>query len=220
MLNLRYYKFLSLIFMYLIIGLGNPGEEYEDSRHNTGRRITETLRVKNKFPEWRVDSKSKALISSGKIGKEKIFLALPETFMNKSGEAVKKLLSNVKCQVSNIVIVYDDLDLPLGKMKISFNRGSGGHRGLLSIEKNLKTREFIRLRVGITPSTKSGKLLKPQSEREVIDFILGKFSAKGGSASGGKKPELEKFKKISGQAVSAIQSIVSDGLQKAMGEWN
>jgi len=194
---------------FLIVGLGNPGEEYEGSRHNVGRIVLEAFRKKFDFPEWKLKGNTNALVSSGKIKKNEVQIIMPETFMNKSGLSVSKFVKSIKA-ARNLIVVYDDLDLPLGKIKISFNRSSGGHRGLLSIERNLKTREFIRLRVGITPSTKSGKLRKPQSEKDTIDFILGKF----------KKPELEEFKKISKQAVLALESIVSNGLQKAMGEYN
>lgn len=195
---------------FLIVGLGNPGEEYKDTRHNTGRIVVEEFRKKYKFPEWEESKGTQALYSAEKIGKEKAELILPETFMNKSGKAVSYFVLKRKIKSKNVIVVYDDLDLPLGKIKISFNRGSGGHRGIESIAKAIKTKEFVRIRVGVSPSTPSGKLKKPQGEKAVVDFILGKF----------KKPEMEELKKVSKNVSRALETIVSEGLEKAMGEWN
>lgn len=195
--------------MIYIIGLGNPGEEYEETRHNTGRMVVDFFHRSAKFPEWKIDKKSKSLISKGKIGKTEVLLIKPETFMNKSGISAASFVTSVK-KARGLIVIYDDLDLPLGKMKISFNRGAGGHRGIESIEKSLKTREFGRLRIGISSQTPSGKLKKPQGEKAVIDFILGKF----------RKPEIDELKKISKKLVLAIEDIISEGLPKAMGKWN
>ncbi|MEK7551884.1 MAG: aminoacyl-tRNA hydrolase [Patescibacteria group bacterium] len=194
---------------YYIVGLGNPGDEYKESRHNVGRDIVDFFRKKNGFSEWKLNNKAKALTSEGKIGKNDVDLILPDAYMNKSGVSLRGFITSVKAAHS-AVVVYDDLDLPIGKMKISFNRSSGGHRGVLSIEKNLKTREFIRLRVGVTPATASGKLKKPHGEKEVVDFILGKF----------KKSESEELKKVYKRASEALEDVVKDGLEKAMGKWN
>lgn len=194
---------------YFIVGLGNPGEEYENSRHNVGRIVLEEFRKKNNFPEWEFDKKKNALISVGNIGKEEVMLILPETFMNKSGLSLKSLVTSVK-KAHNLVVVYDDLDLPLGKSKMSFNRGSGGHKGLESIFRTIKTKEFARIRVGVSPATPSGKIKKPAGDKKVVDFILGEF----------KKPEMETLKKISKKASDAILDFVEFGLGKAMGEYN
>ncbi len=195
---------------FLIIGLGNPGEEYEGTRHNVGRVILEGFRKKNGFSDWQNNPKSKSIISSGKIGKSEVVLVMPETFMNKSGEAVKKLMLNSKAKIENTIVVHDDLDLPLGKIKISFNRGSGGHRGIESIERSLKSRKFARVRVGVCPHTPSGKIKKPTGEKAVVDFILGKF----------RKPEIEELKKVSKRTIQAVEDIVAEGLERAMGKSN
>jgi len=194
---------------YYIVGLGNPGDEYKESRHNIGRDVVDFFRKKNGFSDWKLDNKAKALVASGKIGKDEIELVLPDAYMNKSGVSLKGFIKSVKA-AHNAIVVYDDLDLPIGKMKISFNRSSGGHRGVESIEKNLKTREFIRLRIGVTPETASGKLKKPHGEKEVVDFILGKF----------KKPEAEELKKVYKRAVTALEEIISFGLERATGNCN
>ena len=167
----------------IIVGLGNPGTEYEKTRHNTGRIVLEMFRKKNDLPEWQENKKLKGLVSQ----KGKINLLLPETFMNKSGEAVAKIIKNKKT-VKDLVVIHDDLDLPLGRFKISFNRGAGGHRGVLSIIKALKTEAFTRIRIGIAPKK------KPSGKKAVIDFILGEF----------KPAELAALKKITQKIVIAF----------------
>ena len=194
---------------YVIVGLGNPGEEYENTRHNTGRIVLEAFRKKNDFPEWEMDKKLKALTSGGKIGREKVLLVLPETFMNNSGKSVAPLIKSKKA-AEQLIVVHDDLDLPIGALKISFNRGSGGHKGIESIKRAIKTEAFVRLRVGISPSTPSGKLKKPKGDKAVEDFILGKFKPK----------ETETLKKAAKRASDAIAVIISDGRERAMGEYN
>lgn len=183
----------------IIVGLGNPGTEYENTRHNTGRMVLNMFRQKNNLPEWKEDKKLKSLVSK----KNKITLLLPETFMNKSGEAVSKIIKSKKA-MGGLVVIHDDLDLPLGKFKISFNRGAGGHRGVQSIVKTLKTEAFTRIRVGISSKK------KPIGEKAVIDFILGKF----------KPAELTMFKKTTKKISEAIEMIISEGREKAMGKFN
>jgi peptidyl-tRNA hydrolase, PTH1 family len=195
--------------MIYIAGLGNPGEEYKNSRHSTGRIIVEYFRGINKFPDWELNKKINAVISTGKVGKEKVTLILPETFMNRSGLALKTLITSRK-KAENLIVVYDELDLPLGRLKISFGRGSGGHRGLESIIKAVKTKDFTRVRVGISPATPLGKMKKPKGEKDVTDFILGDF----------KKKEIEAIKKISKKVSDALEAIVADGREKTMGVFN
>lgn len=204
--------------MHIIIGLGNPGEEYAASRHNTGRMILETFRKGNDCSEWEEDKKKKTLVAEGKVGKEKILLIEPNNFMNNSGKSVAAFVKPLnrqgdrasKKQAAQTIVIYDDLDLPIGMFKISWNRGSGGHRGLDSIIRALKTREFVRIRIGISPATPSGKIKKPSGEKEVIRFIMGAFSPK----------DRETLKKVSKKISEALATIVLDGREKAMSEWN
>lgn len=199
--------------MFTIVGLGNPGEEYRETRHNAGRMALEYVRKHFDLPDWEENKKIKALSSAGKIGAgksaQKVMLVEPETFMNKSGLSVAPLVKSKKAAEQTIVI-YDDLDMPVGKMKISFNRSSGGHRGVESIIKSLKTEAFVRIRVGISPVTASGKMKKPQGEKEVADFILGKFSPK----------EYDVLKKVFKKIPDAVAMIISESKEKAMGEFN
>ena len=173
---------------YIVVGLGNPGKEYENTRHNTGRLAATYI------------SKSRNLDAK---------IIFPETFMNKSGLAVAKVVKSKKA-AEKLIVIYDDLDLALGSMKISYNRSSGGHRGVESIIKALKTEAFIRIRIGISPLTPSGKLKKPKGEKEVEKHILTEF----------KKPEMEIMKKMFKKAAEAVEVLVESGLTKAMTEFN
>jgi PTH1 family peptidyl-tRNA hydrolase len=175
--------------MKLIVGLGNPGEEYEKTRHNTGRILVGLIEPK--------------------LEKLKLKFLMPDNFMNNSGKAVAQLVKSKK-DLKDLVVIYDDIDLPIGKMKISFNRSSGGHNGLGSIIKALKSEEFLRIRIGIAPTTPSGKLKKPHGEKEVIKFILGEY----------KKSELETLKKLSKKVAEAVEVIFTESKDKAMSIYN
>jgi PTH1 family peptidyl-tRNA hydrolase len=195
---------------YIIVGLGNPGEEYENTRHNTGRMAVEALAKKiGVEEEWEEDKKIKSDVLKSKFGKNTVLLVKPNTFMNKSGDAVKSLVKSKKA-AETLVVVHDDLDLPFGKIKISFNKSAGGHRGVQSVIKAVKTEAFIRMRIGIAPVTPSGKMKKPQGEQAVIDLILGKF----------KPVEQDAWKKIMKKAADGLESIVVDGRDVATGKIN
>ena len=171
------------------------------------------------FGDWKVDNKSKSHVASGMIGKTAVVLVAPDTFMNKSGAAVLKFVKSQKA-AERMVVIYDDLDLPLGGLKLSFNRGSGGHRGVESIMRAVKTKKFTRVRVGVSPETPGGKLKKPQGEDDVVKFILSKFSSKGGSASGGKPSEMDEMRKVFKKVAGALEATVADGPQIAMNRFN
>lgn len=195
--------------MKYIVALGNPGEEYKNTRHNVGRITVADFVKKNDFEEPTFNKKLNALVAFGKIGKEKVQIILPETFMNKSGISLQPIITSKK-RAESLVVIQDDLDLPFGKFKISFNKSSGGHRGVESVIKAIKTEAFTRVRVGISPSTPSGKLKKPKGEKDVSDFILSEF----------KKNEMEILKKISKKIAEALGTIIIEGREKAMGEFN
>ncbi len=175
--------------MKLVVGLGNPGKEYENTRHNTGRILVEILEKK--------------------MEDQKIKFLTPDTFMNNSGKTVAPLIKSKK-DLKDLVVIYDDIDLPLGKIKISFNRSSGGHNGLGSIIKSLKSEEFLRIRVGISPSTPKGIVKKPKGEKAVLNFLLGVY----------KKPELEIIKKLSKKVAEAVECIFTESKEKAMSIYN
>ncbi len=193
----------------LIVGLGNPGEEYKNSRHNTGRIILENIAKGNNFSEFKDNIKLKSLSSKGEINGEKFDFLLPETFMNNSGNAVCQIINDKK-KLKNLVVVYDDMDLPIGSLKISFNRSSGGHNGLESIIKRVKSQEFVRIRIGVSPHTPTGKIKKPKGEEAILKFLLGKY----------KEDELNEIKKISKKVAEIIEMISSEGKDKAMSIYN
>ncbi len=153
--------------MILIVGLGNPGEKYKRTRHNLGFRVLDELQKIHSFSDWQKKKKLKAEISEGIINGKKTILAKPQTFMNDSGYAVKKLTTNYKPsayakasvdkQTTNLWVVHDDLDIELGKIKVVQNRGSAGHKGVQSIIDSLCTKNFIRFRLGIKPQEKEIK---------------------------------------------------------------
>ncbi len=195
--------------MHIIVGLGNPGEGYVKTRHNTGRIVLGKFVKEHTNGEMVFSKKHKALVSEGKIKSDKFIVVFPETYMNKSGMSVASLVTNKK-KAESLVVVHDDLDLPIGKIKISFNRGTGGHRGVLSIVKALKTEGFVRIRVGISPSTPSGKTKKPSGESAVERHILGKFSSK----------EEELIKKITKRVEEALVVLITEGRESAMSKFN
>ena len=194
---------------YIFVGLGNPGDEYKNSRHNTGRMVLEYLHNAGDFSEWKHNVKLNALVSKGKIRSKVVTLIEPETMMNKSGYSLSGLVTNAK-SAENIVVLYDDIDLPLGRVKISFGRGSGGHKGLASIIKKIKTKDFVRFRIGISLPLKRGGVKKPKGESGVIDFILGDFS----------KQEKAQINKIAKQVSEVAEALVIKGLNNARNSFN
>lgn len=194
---------------FTIVGLGNPGSEYENTRHNAGRLAVEHFDAIHELGGFVMNGKSKSLVSKGTLGKHSVTLVLPETFMNKSGSAVGKFVTSAKA-AERLVVVYDDIDLPFGSIKLSFGRGSGGHKGIESIIRAVKTKDFVRVRIGVAPTTPSGKMKKPAGEKKVHDFILGEFT----------KKEQETLKKLFKIITPAIESIIVDGRAKAMNQFN
>ena len=172
---------------WIIVGLGNPNSEYQGTRHNVGKDFVEAL--------------APTLPKGAKV-------AGLNVYMNNSGGPIKRLIPSKKAAAS-LVVVHDELDLPLGRVKVSFGSSAGGHNGVRSIEKALKTRDYVRVRVGISPSTPSGKLRRPDAEK-IVDFVLGKFKAS-------EQDKLKKAKKI---VAEALKLIVTEGKDRAMTEIN
>lgn len=171
---------------WVIVGLGNPGEEYEGTRHNTGRELVDLLEKK-----WG--------------SKKDVALLTPDTYMNKSGGAVAPLVKSAKA-AEQLVVVRDDLDLPLGRIKMTFNRGTGGHKGVESIKRAVKTEGFIQIKIGISPSTPKGKVKKVSGEDKVQKFILSKF----------KPAEVAVLKKSYKKVVEGLEILLTDGREAAM----
>ncbi|MEK7193017.1 MAG: aminoacyl-tRNA hydrolase [Patescibacteria group bacterium] len=182
-----------------IIGLGNPLPEYSGTRHNAGQSAVEAFRIKNNFPAWKRDDKKEALVSLGEFEGKEVVLILPQTFMNDSGRAVRKFLKSSK-EVENALIVHDELDLPIGSMKVVFDRGHAGHNGVLSVINFLGTQAFWRLRIGIVRGGGKGLLLKPLGEDEMNHFIVGRFS----------EAEATELSPVFDRAVNSIEMFILD----------
>ena len=186
--------------MIIIIGLGNPGEKYKNTRHNVGFMAIDEFAKKNNFPGFKLQKKSNALVAENILDNEAVVLAKPETFMNESGKSAKQLLSNTEAKMADLVIIHDDIDLPLGKIKIVKERGSAGHKGVESIIKNIGNDGLIRFRIGIASGNKT----------DAMEVVLKKFS-----------PEEQKIVDETIQkVVSALDLFVKEGLEKAMNEYN
>lgn len=167
--------------MILIVGLGNPGKKYEKTWHNIGFR---------------------AIDEFGFLESKKITLLKPQTFMNNSGKAVKKKIRNLKLKIKDLIVIHDDLDLPLGKIRIVKNRGPAGHKGVESIIEELGTKNFIRFRIGIQPKTE-----KPRNPEK---FVLQKFN----------KAEEEIIKETIKKTIAAVEMVLEEGLEKTMSNFN
>lgn len=166
--------------MKLIIGIGNPDEEYQNTRHNVGFMFLDYLAKKIDANDFVEDKKMNALVSKSKIDKTPVILAKPLCYVNKSGEVTAKLAKFHKIKPADIIVVQDDLDIEFGSFKNSFEKNSGGHKGIESIIKSLKTNKFYRLRIGT--AVRALQKAREQSEKKrdafVMDFVLAKFSPK------------------------------------------
>ncbi len=194
---------------WVVVGLGNPGEEYTNTRHNAGRMALEFFAKKQGASAWKEHKSSNSMTTGTRVGKNLVALVLPDTFMNKSGAAAAKFVKSVKA-AEKMIVVYDDLDIPLGKIKLSFDRGSGGHKGVESIMRAVRTKKFTRIRIGVCPTTAGGKMKKPEAGDDVVDFILRRF----------KESELDELKKVFKKVGEAIEAIAEEGPMIAMNRFN
>jgi len=152
--------------IYMVAGLGNPGSKYAQTRHNIGFSVVDSLLRRYRLPPEK--SRFDADYSKGVINGLNVVLVKPQAYMNRSGPPVQKLASYFKIQVSDIIVVHDDLDLDFGRLRIAANRGHGGHNGIRSIVESLGTKSFVRVRVGVG---------RPQGQRDVTGHVLGRFSS-------------------------------------------
>ncbi len=184
---------------WLIVGLGNPGAEYERTRHNLGFMLIDLLAADAQTQVKRTECR--ALIGRAEVAGLTVELVKPQTFMNLSGESVNCLLQKPERNVERLIVISDDLALLLGKLRLRTQGAHGGQNGLRSIIDCLKTNEFIRLRIGIAPE---------HPVTNASDFVLGKFS----------KGEAETVEKVLKNAADAIRSVVRDGVNEAMAKYN
>jgi peptidyl-tRNA hydrolase, PTH1 family len=191
--------------MILIAGLGNPGPEYENSRHNTGWQVADLLQKELEFDDFAPDKKFNSLVSKGTYCGEKIIIIKPLTFMNLSGKAVSAVMGFYKLKPSDLWVVYDDLDLPLGQIRIRKEGGPGTHNGMKSITESIGKGKFPRFRVGI----ESRGLSAPEGQ-ETSSFVLDAF----------KKDEQPVSRAANIRMVEALVLALSKNLDEAMNIYN
>lgn len=189
--------------MKLIVGLGNPGRSYASNRHNTGFICLNYLA---KTHGIKFDKKQgKARTGTGQVEGTDVVLARPQTYMNLSGESVSRLVRKLKVDLSDLLIIHDDMDLPPGRIRLRQNGGSGGHKGIDSIVTSLKSQDFLRLRVGIGRPP-----VAEPSENDIIHYVLSDF------------PPEEKlaFNEVITRVSEAILCLLTEGLTAAMNKYN
>jgi len=200
--------------MKLVVGLGNPGEKYEGTRHNLGFAVLDVLLKKfeplsNTF--WEKDKKNKSDTKKIKIGKSEYMLVKPTTFMNSSGEAVSRILSYYKISPEDLILVHDDLDLPLGKIRVRFGGGAGGHNGVTSVIDALQSDKFLRIRLGLGhPGRPTDDKKRKVSKEGMEGYILSRFEAH----------EKSKVKEMTKQVIGIIDRIEKNGVEKYMSKYN
>lgn len=194
---------------YVVIGLGNPEEEYGTTRHNAGKMLIDYAQGALDFSEWKENKKLKVMESTGKIGKHSATLLSPLVFMNLNGQVLKGRFLTKK-DVERLVVIHDDLDLPLGRIKISFGRGTGGHNGVESVVKSVKSKDFIRVRIGVANTTSKGVVKKPVGEEAIIKFLVGKC----------KTEDFEVLKKLRKTVAEVVETIIAEGYVTAMNKFN
>ncbi|QSR86562.1 aminoacyl-tRNA hydrolase [Candidatus Methylacidiphilum infernorum] len=181
---------------HIVVGLGNPGQEYEKTRHNIGWRVVEEL-VKRQNLSFKIDKKAKSKVAC----KEKLVFVLPLTYMNLSGQALSYLLQKEKCSSKDILVILDDISLPLGKLRFRPKGSSGGHKGLESIIEELHTEDIPRLRLGIGPL--------PEGE-QLADYVLKPFL----------EEEKVKVEEMIFKAIQFFECLQKEGIEIALNKLN
>src|SRR5512141_178413 len=184
---------------YLLIGLGNPGREYRDTRHNVGFMLIDRLIVRLNARGMKVQSK--AIVTSAMYEDRKLLLAKPQTYMNLSGQSVQGLAHFYKLPLEQLLVAHDDLDIPFGLIRLRPSGGPGGQKGVASAIERLGTKDFARLRLGIG---------RPPGRMEAADYVLQDFS----------REEMKSVSEILDRAADAALSFITDGLEKTMSKFN
>jgi len=188
--------------MQLIIGLGNPDEKHARTRHNVGFRVLDHLQAEQGFSTFKMETKFRAEVSVGTIGEEKVMLVKPQTYMNLSGEAVRAIIDFYKLSSEQVLVIFDDKDLPFGQLRIRASGGHGGHNGMRSLIQYLGTEAFPRIKVGVANEF---------TERTPTDqFVLSAFSSE----------EEVALPDIIHRAVQATQKVVQGGVDEAGTQFN
>lgn len=194
--------------MHYIVGLGNPGEEYAQTRHNAGEMILRFFIEDAGLPALHDSSAHSGAWSEGTLHGSDVACLFPHTFMNHSGAAVAKMVPAEA--ISRLLVIYDDVDLPIGTMKASFDRGAGGHNGIRSIAESLGSQAFARLRIGVAKrQLLTGRATRP-SAAALADYVLGTFT----------KKELEALGEMRMRTYEAICSFIDEGPERMMNRFN
>lgn len=189
---------------YVIMGLGNPGGAYAKTRHNAGRMALERFAGAHGL-SFALRKTAKASVAEGTIGGEKVILVLPEVYMNDSGKVAPHFIKS-KAAAKKLLVVRDELDLPLGTLKMTgYGRGSGGHKGVESIMRALKTKDFAQVKLGISGATSKGAVKKPAGGEKVVTHVIGKFSPK-------EEGQLDAILQKTGEV---IETFVAQGFEAA-----
>ena len=190
----------------LIIGLGNPGRDYERTRHNIGFEIIDTFARIHGITVGKRDYR--ALAGDGRVGDTRVFLLKPQTFMNRSGEPLQSFLAFKKVPIESVIVVHDEIDLPLGAIRVKIGGGEGGHNGLRSISAVCGGRNYARVRVGVgKPPPGSPLALQPDG---VATWVLGRFLS----------DEMTAIQEVVGRAVGAVTCLATAGLERAQRDFN
>jgi peptidyl-tRNA hydrolase, PTH1 family len=191
--------------MWLVAGLGNPGAKYADTPHNLGFLVADVLAARHDIRLTRPEEK--ALIGPGEIAGERVLLAKPQTFMNLSGVSVKPLMAKYEILPENLILVYDDLDLPWGSIRVRPKGSPGSHNGVISVTDYLGVKEFPRVRVGIHPGH---PLKSPGGSPTGADYVLSPFT----------RQQQKELGELVDRAADAVTLIIAEGVEKAMAEFN
>lgn len=195
--------------MIIVVGLGNPGESYARTRHNIGWRALDTFRAEHGIPAPEMDKPYQALIARGQVGDTAVWCVYPQTFMNQSGKTVRVLMR--ECPEARLVVVHDEVALPLGDVKVSYGRGAGGHNGIRSIVSHYGSNDFARVRVGVGPRTWwSGTATPAPHGAALANYVLGKFSLLEGKA----------VTEACDTATTVLTAVIRDGHEAAMNAYN
>lgn len=186
----------------IIVGLGNPGKEYAETRHNAGCRLVESFRAAHgtEFGGWTKKFESKT--AEGRLGRHKVVLLLPQTYMNESGIAAGLAADFWKAEAKDVIVIYDDLDLPLGAIRVREQGSAGGHKGVASVLKRLGTQKIARLRLGIGTE----RAAKVPAE----DYVLEKFSSS----------EKKTLEEVIERGCAALETMLDEGTAAAMNKFN
>lgn len=195
--------------MHTVVGLGNPGEEYRMTRHNIGWRALHVFRETVHLPELVRSGTYNAMLSQGMLDGQEVGVLLPLTYMNKSGSSVLKYLKERNQGPSSLIVVHDEIDLPLGTLRISVGRSGGGHNGVRSLIDSLGSAEFTRVRIGIARRGLFGGVKRPSGDK-LSDFVLGTFT----------RTEENALPEILERAGEAISTIIEKGAAQAMNQYN